>query len=342
MLVRESQIEDVLATYPPITQKVLGIGTELNLLARQKSLESGRLDLLFASEDKLLLLELKAENFKTEFVNQVEAYRSDLLSLQAAGLLLGGLIEAFLLCPVFTSDGLDLCKGHNIIPVEYSPMEVLQEFFIRLRSYSPFVALRPVDSGLWNIYLINRVLYALAETSDIEEVAVKTDLSIRTVGNHLRFAEQLHLVERNPRGAFLTTLGKQYVVNRDKSHSADIVTEEQATVIRDFILENPFASPTIFGIYQIVETTFTLSRNVYPVPLDMIIPHFRDASGKRFEWQTDKSAYHGTRMYSNYAIELGLLAKVGDKLLVTPSGIRFTLLLQLHKGIKMINALQVS
>jgi hypothetical protein len=338
MLVRESQVEDVLATYPQITQKVLSTDGELNLLARQKTLKSGRLDLLFASEDRLLLLELKVEDFKREFVDQVEAYRSDLLLLQASGLLLNGSIDAFLLCPLFTSDGWDLCKSHNIIAVEYSPEEVLKEFFEEVVYRSPFVALKPMDSGLWHIYLINRVLYTLAETSDIEEVAVKTNLSIKTVGNHLRFAEQLYLIERDSKKAFLTIVGKQYVLNRDPSLSTDVVTDNQAEVIRQFILENPFASQTIFGIYQIIEATFNLAKNVYPVPLDMIMPHFRDASGKRFEWQTDKSVYHGTRMYSNYAVELGLLAKVGDKLLVTPSGIQFVLLLQLHKGIKMINA----
>jgi hypothetical protein len=127
MLVRESQIEDVLATYPEITQKLLGTDKELSLLARQKTLDSGRLDLLFASEDKLLLLELKVENFKREFVDQVEQYRSDLLSLQASGLLLDGLIEAFLMCPVFTSDGLDPCRSCNIIAVEYSPSSLSEK-----------------------------------------------------------------------------------------------------------------------------------------------------------------------------------------------------------------------
>jgi hypothetical protein len=144
-------------------------------------------------------------------------------------------------------------------------------------------------------------------------------------------------VDRNSESAYLTTLGKQYVVNRDPTLLSDVVTDEQAEIIQSFILDNPFASPTIFGIYQIVETTFNLARNVYPVPLDMIKSHFRDASGKRFDWSTEKSVYHGTRMYSNYAVELGLLAKVGEQLLVTPNGVRFVLLLQLHKGIRMVN-----
>lgn len=337
MIVQESQVEDILATYPNITQRVLGIDRDLSLLARQKKIVSGRLDLLFASNNKLLLLELKVEDFKPKFVDQVLGYRSDLLSLQESGMLLDGLIETYLLCPNFSLHGLKLCNNHDITTIEYSPTEVLQEFFDNVKAGSPFLTLKPMDSGLWNIHLINRALYALAHINDIEMIAKKINLSIKTVSNHLRFAEQLQLVKRDSGKAFLTTLGKQYVLNRDQSLSIDTISFQQAEVIQDFILENPFSSPTIFGIYLIVETTFNLTRNVYPVPLDMVLPHFRDASGKRYEWESEKSIYHGTRMYSNYAIELGLLAKAGNKLLVTPKGIQFILLLQLHKGIRMIN-----
>lgn len=331
-------MEDILATYPQITQEVLGFEEELSLLARQKILDSGRLDLLFASADRLLLLELKVEDFKKKFIDQVAAYRSDLVAIQASGMLLTGAIEAFLLCPAFTSDDLALCNRHDIIAIEYEPEKILQKFFNRVKEGLPFVMLRPIDSGIWNIHLINRVLYALALTSNIEEVSISVGLSTRTVKNHLRFAEQLHLVERDSTEASLTTLGKQYVLNRDESLSTDVITDAQAKLLQDFILENPFASPTIFGIYQIVETAFVLARNVYPVPLEMVKSHFRDASGKRFDWQKDKSVYHGTRMYSNYAIELGLLAKMGDNLFITPSGIGFVLLLQLYKGLRMVKS----
>ncbi len=340
MPVRESQVEDVLATYPQITQKVLGMEEELTLLARQKNLESGRLDLLFAAQNKLLLLELKVEDFKQEFIQQVKRYRDDLFALQRDGLLLSGTVEPFLLCPAFPDDGMRLCEQESVIPIEYSPSQVLEEFFIRLRASSPFITLKPIDSGLWHIYLINRVLYSLATSNDLEEVAAEAQLSVHTVRNHLRFAEQLCLVERVSEKFVLSKLGVQYVVSRDQYHPVDALSEEQAALIRDFIVRAPFASPTIFGIYQIIETVFNLARNTYPVPLDIVLPHFRDASGKRFEWQTKKSIYHGTRMYSNYAIELGLLAKMGDKLLITPSGIQFILMLQLHKGLQVIDALR--
>lgn len=336
--IRESQVEDVLATYPEITQKILNSDKELSLLARQKILNSGRLDLLFISADKLLLLELKVEKFKDDFVDQVIAYRSDLFSIQGSGLLPRGPIKTYLLCPEFTSDAYKLCGNHDIVGVKYSPERVLQDYFGKIKTSIPFVELRPMDSGLWNIHLINRVLYALNDTNDLGEIAKKTELSIKTIKNHIRFAEQLCLVDRDLSNVSLTTLGKQYVFNRDQSAPIDIVSDEQADLIQGYILENPFATPTIFGIYQIVETTFNLAKNTYPVPMDMIKPQFRDASGKRFEWQTAKSVYHGARMYSNYAIELGLLASVGNKLLITPRGIGFILLLQLYKGIKMVKA----
>ncbi len=223
----------------------------------------------------------------------------------------------------------------------YSPSQVLEEFFARLKAYSPFITLKPIDSGLWHTYLINRVLYALTRSCDLERIAADTQLSVRTVANHLRFAKQLCLVERKGGKFTLSKLGMQYVVSRDQHCPTETLSEEQAALIRDFTVRDPFASPTIFGIYQIIETTFNLGRNTHPVPLEMVLPHFRDASGKRFEWQTKKSTYHGTKMYANYAVELGLLAEIGDKLLITPSGIRFILLLQLHKGLKVIDALRL-
>ena len=91
-----------------------------------------------------------------------------------------------------------------------------------------------------------------------------------------------------------------------------------------------------------VETVFTLSKNTYPVPLDMVMNYFRESSGKHFEWSTEKTILDGSKMYTNYAIELGLIGRIGDKFYITPDGIRFILLLQLHKTIKVIDALGIS
>jgi hypothetical protein len=120
------------------------------------------------------------------------------------------------------------------------------------------------------------------------------------------------------------------------------LSDDQAAVLRDAIIKNPFASAVIFGIYSLIETVFNLARNTYPVDQKLVISNFRDATGKLFDWAADKSAYHGTHMYSNYGIELGLLGRTGDRLYLTPAGLRFILLLQLHRSLQLVDAMYPS
>ena len=122
MDIRESQIEDVMATYPQITQRLLGINEQLSLLARQMILPSGRLDLLFAAGDRILLLELKVEECSSEFVGQLEVYRQDLVTLQERRMLVQGTIEAFLVCPAFSYDAIQRCKEGAVIPLIMDPI----------------------------------------------------------------------------------------------------------------------------------------------------------------------------------------------------------------------------
>jgi len=44
-------------------------------------------------------------------------------------------------------------------------------------------------------------------------------------------------------------------------------------------------------------------------------------------------------MYSNYGIDLGLLAKIGRVYYITPSGLRFIILLELNKQILFVNSI---
>lgn len=340
--VRESQIEDVLATYPEVTQRLLGSPQELRLLARQMPLRSGRLDLLFSAGTRLLLLELKVEPFRPEFLSQVKFYAQALLDLQVAGDLIAAPIDSLLLCTRFTPSDEQLCLAEGVAPVSYSPDDVLLAFYNRLSSVAAFISLRPSDHGLWNIHLIHRVLYSLPSHDTIPSLAKDIGLSSRTVANHLRFAEELQLVRRDKRHYRLTELGDFYVAARIPGLPASFTSELQTEILRNFIVKDPFASPTIFGIYTMVEAVFTLARNSYPVPWETLTRYFREASGKRFEWSASKTEYHGTRMYSNFAVELGLLGRIGHNLYLTPDGLRFILLLQLHKSIKMIDALSIS
>jgi len=344
MIIRESQIEDVLATYPDIAKEILGISEELTLLSRQKILPSGnKLDMLFVAGTKLKLLELKVEPFQDEFVEQTDRYKNELLELQRENKLVNGPVDAYLLCPLISKKQKEACRSRSIEPVEYSPEFVLESFFSRLKNLAGFITIKPADHGLWNLHLLNRLLYKMEKTQMKEELVSKTGLSESTIGSYLRFAEEMRLVtKKNRREYLLTELGKKYVWNREPKAPNEHISEEQAKVLQDFIIKDPFASRAVYGIYTIVESVFTLSKNTYPVPLDLVINYFRDSSGKFFAWASQKAALDGTKMYSNYATELGLIGRIGDKFYITPNGVRFILLLQLHKTIKTVDALRIT
>jgi len=346
MIVRESQVEDVLATYTDIAKGILGIKEELTLLARQKILPSGdRIDLLFVADSRMKLVELKVEKCKNEFINQVKDYVDELIKLQNENKLIAGEIDSFLLSPEFSAEQRGLCRKYGITPCEYQPQKVLDDFFARLKQFANFITLKPADHGLWQIHLLNRLLYTLAEKKTLikNELAEETGLSVSTIGSYLRLAIDLHVIEAAENKKYrLTDLGKKYVWSRDVKAPVEFISDEQSRVLQDFIIKDPFVSRTVFGIYTMVESVFTLSKNTYPVPLDIVMNYFRESSGKHFEWSTEKTTLDGNKMYSNYAIELGLIGRIGDKFYITPDGIRFILLLQLHKTIKVIDALGIS
>ena len=335
--IRESQIEDVLASFPHIAQRVLGLDAPPQLMARQMIIPSGRLDLLYATGEVLTLVELKVEDAKAEFITQVKGYANDLQELQQDAKLVSAPVTVILLCPAFNANVGAACEGAGVRAVTYSPNEVLGEFFRSLRPLAEMIALRPTDLGLWNIHLIHRALYALESANTARAIAPLIKLSEKTVATHLRLALELKLVEREDSHFNLSHLGCDYVNARNPDMPVDHLSEAQADVLRAFIVNDPFASATVFGIYSMVEVVFILARNSYPVSRELVISHFREATGKLFEWSEEKTAFHGTRMYSNYGIELGLLGRSGDSLYLTPDGIRFILLLQLHKSLKMID-----
>lgn len=340
--IRECQIEDILATYPDITKEILGLTDDLTLLARQKTLPSGnKLDLLFVSGTRLKLLELKIGAFDKQFIDQTLQYKNELIQLQSEDKLVNGHIDVYLLCPAMVREEKEQCLNHGISPVEYSPENVLQSFFARLRGSAEFIAMKPADHGLWSLHLLNRLLYVIKDAEAKKTLSKQIGLSESTVASYLRFAQELHLVNRTNKKFSLSELGKKYVSNRQLEAPKDYISDDQARILQELVIKDPFASTVVLGIYLIVDVVFNLARNSYPVPLEMVTNNFRDNSGKFFEWASSKSALDGTKMYSNYAIELGLVGRIGNKLYITPDGVRFILLLQLHKAIKVVDSLRV-
>jgi len=342
MEVRESQIEDVLAKYSDITKELLGITDELTLLARQKILPSGnKLDLLFVSGTRLKLIELKISIFERKFIKQILDYKDELFKLQSENKLVNGPIDAYLLCPSIATEERQECLNNDVYALEYSPENILTSFFIRLRGTSTLITLRPADHGLWGIHLLNRLLYAMQDSRTRKALSKETGLSESTIGSYLMLGEELHLAEKKNNKFFLTDLGKKYAWSRDPRAPDDHISDDQARILQDFIIKDPFAGRVILGIFTVVEVIFNLAKNTYPVPLDMVINNFRDTSGKFFDWSSAKSASDGTKMYSNYATELGLIAHMGNKFYITPDGVKFILLLQLHKAMQVIDSLGI-
>lgn len=340
--VRESQIEDVLVSASVLTRRLLNLEDEPRLLVRQMILPSGRLDLLYAYQTKLLLIELKVVEFKDDFLDQVLNYKTDLVECQRRGKLLHGDIEPYLLCTEATSREESLSAQRGVRLAKYDPREVLDFFYKNFKPIAFFTAIKPIDIGIWNLHLIHELIYFLEQTNSVARLRELVGSSQKTLYNKIRFAFELRLISWLPNQdkISLTDLGKEYVQSKDKV-LPERLSEEQTELLRKLVMQNPYESSVILGIAAVVESVFSLSKNTYPVPMPQLIEYFAFYAGKYFDWQTPKAKFNAARMYSNYAVDLGLLAKTSDTIYLTPEGFRFTVQMQMHKNLKMVESLRV-
>ena len=336
--IRESQIEDIFATQLDEVRNALSIRENISLISRQKILPSGnKIDLLFLSSTNLLLLELKAVRSQTKFCEQAAEYREELIDLQKKREIPNLPIKTFLVCPSFLESHKNLCYETEIIPIQFSPYEFLKNYYFKVKAVTKLISLKPSNHGVWNLHLLNRILYSMDSDIKIDKLPEKTGLSNSTVRSYIRLSTELGLTNRNKKIG-LTDLGKKYIGNREKSAPTEYICDEQTDILKEHIIKNPFSSPAIYGIYSVVETIFALSKNYYPVPLKEAANYFNYLSGKKSEWGI-KASNDAFVMYSNYGIDLGLLAKIGKEYYITPSGIKFMLLLELNKSILFVNSL---
>ena len=344
MEIRESQIEDILAGAPFLTRDILRLEEEPRLVCRQMLVPSGRLDLLYAYRTQLVLIELKTVPFQRQFVKQLTGYVEDLVDLQRGGNLLQGDISPYLLVTDATEPQVLNASMQNIGCVVYDPGKVLNYFYSSMKPIAFFTQTKPIDIGIWNIHLIHTLLYTIEE--GIKSVTVlrkRIGGSARTLYNKIRFAHELRLIDWLPNAdaISLTALGQRYCRFKDLVLPSRL-SEGQADLIRSFVMTNPYESSVILGIASAVEAVFVLARNTYPVPFDHMIAYFTLHAGKYFDWQKQKAKYNATFMYSHYATDLGLLAKAHDSLYLTPEGIRFTVQMQLHKGLKLVESMRIT
>lgn len=336
--IRESQIEDIFATQLDEVRNALSIRDQISLISRQKILPSGnKIDLLFLSSTNLLLLELKAVKSEAVFCAQVAEYREELIELQQKEQIPNLSIKTFLVCTSFSEKHKILCRENEIIPIQFSPYELLKNYYFKVKAVTKLINIKPSNHGLWNLHLLNRIIYSVNAGATTSALHEKTGLSSSTIKSYIRLSTELGLTNRNKKIS-LTRLGKIYVNNRKKSSPMDYISDQQTDVLKEYIIKNPFSSPAIYGIYSVVETIFALSKNYYPVPLREAANYFGYLSGKKSEWDK-KASGDAFVMYSNYGIDLGLLAKIGKEYYITPSGIKFMLLLELNKSLLFVDSL---
>ena len=344
MEIRETQIEDILISSPTLMKETLKLDEEPRLIGRQIIVPSGRLDMLYAYQKDLFLIELKVASFQKKFVQQVISYRDDLLMFQQQGRLVQGYIQPFLLLPELSTSNKKVAEKEGVLCEQYNPETVLKYFYSeKLRPITSFVENKPIDIGIWNIHLISKFIYFVDKINSIKELQNEVGGSPKSLYNKIKFADELGLLIWNSKNDYiaLSEIGKKYIAAKD-DYFRDTLSEEQAKLLRNQVVENPYSSSVIVGIASMVECVFTLSKTSYPVSLSQLESYFAAYSGKIYDWQTEKAQRHGTKMYSNYAIDLGLMAKTDNNVYLTPDGFKFVIQLQLHKSLKLMNHLVIS
>jgi hypothetical protein len=287
---------------------------------------------------------LKVVAFQVKFVQQVISYRNDLLRFQEQGKLIQGIICPYLLLSSVNEAGKKAAEKEGVICQEYNPEDVLKYFFSeKLRPITSFVENKPIDIGIWNLHLINKFIYHLRSINSVKKLQDAVEGSPKTLYNKIKFACELGLIIWSPNNDYiaLTETGKCYIEANDNLFQ-DALSEEQTKILRNLVIENPYQSSVILGIASMVECVFTLSKTSYPVSLPQLENYFTVYSGKSYDWQTEKAQRHGAKMYSNYAVDLGLMAKNNNNVYLTPDGFKFVVQMQLHKSLKLMNNLTVS
>ena len=340
--ISESQVEDSLVANLFFLQKILDLPSDLKLIERQLWLKSGkqRLDLLLSSGKDLCLVELKVTRYSDDFLLQTVEYVEELIKLQNQNDLIAGKIIAFLLVTDATKKQIELAKQNNVNLIVYEPIAVLKNYYENLSAVAPFLKIKPNDYGVFSLGLINRALIQLSNgISKQNEIAAKLNLSKGSVHNHLRVAKEFGLARERNKNYFLTDIGDKHVSHSNQGVFIDKLSQGQIEILKQFISKDPFHSSSVFGVYSIVESAFLLSRNSYPIELNELRKMFQTVSGKVNEWRANKSLSTATYTFLNFAIDLELLGKIGKQIVITPSGFRFILMLQLHKSIEMIESL---
>jgi hypothetical protein len=335
--ISEKVIEDILTVDKSILAEILNVSSsDLSLLARQKKISSGILDMLYIHKDELMLIELKVVSFYSKIIEQIDEYYNDLVILQEQNKLIRSAITKIILVPDANNSQFKECNDRNIKLIVYSPKDILSKYYSNFKELSQFLKIQAGDYGVVRLGLLNHTLQLLGLGKNIEEIAVIEEKSNKTIRNRISVATLLGLVGKFRNNFYLTEIGESFI--KTNSSVDDRLDENQRVILQTFVKENPFYSSITYAIFSIVETVFVLSKNIYPVPKENVKDYFVKSVGKVDTWSAERSKETATYIFANYATELDLLVKVDNEFFITPLGIQAVLLLQLNRSIKLIES----
>ncbi len=334
----EKIIEDILTSDKSILAEILSLNfSDLSLVARQRIVPSGKLDMLYLYKDKILLLELKAVPFYKEVIAQINNYERDLVELQHQNKLIGVEIRKIIIVTGAKENDYKLCNESQIDLVIYSPEVVLAKYYENFKELSSFLKIQSGDYGVVRLGLIKNTLTRLFEGHAIGEIGRLESRSEKTIRNKLSVAQLLNLVGKYRKSFFLTDLGNQFLESGEKILD-DRLNQEQIELVSNFVKENPFYSSITYTILAFVESVFVLSKNAYPVSMEEARDYFVKSVGKTATWRSPKSKNTASYIFSNYACELEFLVRTHNGFYIAPKGIQAILLLQLNRSIKLIES----
>jgi hypothetical protein len=335
-VVSEKVIEDILVSDKSILSEILSVNfSDLSLIARQKIIQSGKLDLLYIHRDEILLIELKAVPFYKEIIIQINNYEKDLLELQNYNKLIKSKIKKIIFATNANENDYKLCAEHSIDLIVFKPEIVLSKYYDNFKELSAFLKIQAGDYGVVRLGLLKNTLNYISEGLTIAEIAKLENKSEKTIRNKISVAQLLSIVGKLRDNYYLTDFGNQLIESGEKIVD-DRLNQEQIDLLSNFIKDNPFSSSITYSILSLIESVFVLSKNVYPVPNLDLMDYFVKSVGKSNTWRMPKSRLTATYIFSNYACELEFLVKVNNDFYITPKGIQSILLLQLNRSIKLI------
>lgn len=223
----------------------------------------------------------------------------------------------------------------------------LKDFYEQKIQKLDFFSQKPVNAMIHR-FLINKMLYKIYENGpqlpkNLVDCVYAEDFNHKKPewlinGTYYPFGKFFNLIKKDDQKRIkLTKLGKIYV-HADDSRPKDI-SELQSAVIRDWIINNPFKSKVVNGIYNLVESVLELMRNNEIVSDLDYANYFALKSGKFYEWKDEGTKKTQFNNYRNLSKELGLIKTFDNRIYITSLGYKFIIQLQINRVRDMLNLL---